>query len=151
MRTGIITILILLSVLFKASGQTNAQNEMTQNTYREIIQTYINEHADTWGMNKNDLQNWQVSDQYTSSRNGFTYVYLNQTVNDVRIFNYVSAVAIRNNKVLSIGKKFFPNAENSVNTLSPAITPEVAVQKAAEHLELNLDEALTLIESESGS
>ncbi|MEZ4894125.1 MAG: hypothetical protein R2778_14055 [Saprospiraceae bacterium] len=89
--------------------------------YSGVIQRYMLENRDKLQLVQTDIENWNVSDQYLTRHNQVTHVYLQQTVNGLKIHNAISSVAIQNNEVKSFSSAFHANAAELTN-VSPERT-----------------------------
>ncbi|MEZ4925721.1 MAG: T9SS-dependent M36 family metallopeptidase [Saprospiraceae bacterium] len=101
--------------------------------YSGVIQRYMLENRDKLQLVQTDIENWNVSDQYLTRHNQVTHVYLQQTVNGLKIHNAISSVAIQNNEVKSFSSAFHANAAELTNVSAGEehITPKEAVLQAA--------------------
>src|ERR1041384_7741301 len=62
-----------------------------------------------YSLSDNDIQNFKITDQYTSSNNGVTHVYLRQTINNLEVFNTQSALHFDKNAKLIYHTMAFVN------------------------------------------
>lgn len=101
--------------------------------YSGVIQRYMLENRDKLQLVQTDIENWNVSDQYLTRHNQVTHVYLQQTVNGLKIHNAISSVAIQNNEVKSFSSAFHANAAELTNVSAGEehISPKEAVLQAA--------------------
>ncbi|MFM9950592.1 MAG: T9SS-dependent M36 family metallopeptidase [Saprospiraceae bacterium] len=96
-----------------------------------------------------DIANYVVSDQYTNRETGVTYTYLHQQVGDLRIFNAVSTMALRDGEVVHFANRFHANAAGKVNATQPVLGEQQAIEAAAAHLGLTLKETTRLLSTET--
>lgn len=129
-------VMLFLAIRLFASGPSNQNSD--KNTYGTIISDYLKQNQSTLKLTDEDLANWNFSDLIVNPKTGITYAYVQQNVNGVKIFNAVSSVCIRDGKVISFAKRLYPNAAGTTNTIRPALSPSVAIQKASQHLGLTL-------------
>lgn len=122
-----IRVMLLLFLGFCALS-ANAQQ------FQPEIKAYLQDHRSQWKLTEEDISNWVVSDQYTNKETGVTYTYLHQQAGGVRIFNAVSTMAIRNQKVVHFANRFYSDAAGKINISTPLLTPEKAIFAAASHL-----------------
>ncbi|MCC6412927.1 MAG: T9SS-dependent M36 family metallopeptidase [Saprospiraceae bacterium] len=134
----------LVMLLLGASFSVGAQQ------HQDIIQTYLQQEKSQWKLSDNDIRNWTVSDQYDNPQTGVTYTYLHQQVAGIRVFNAVSTMAIKDGKVVHYANRFFPNASQNAHATQPALSAEQAIESAAGHLNLSLQETPRLLATETG-
>jgi PKD repeat protein len=124
---------MLIACLTVANGQNPAN---TNPAVIKIVQDYLSENKQPWKLTDADISNWSVSSSYSNESTGTTYIYINQAVNDIRIFNAVSSVTVKNGSVKTFAKRFHADALNKINASKPSITAIEAIQKTASYLEL---------------
>jgi PKD repeat protein len=117
--------------------------------FQPEIQAYLRTAKSKWKLSDTDINNWAVSDQYTQPRTGITYTYLHQEVAGIRIFNAVSAMAIRNGQVAHFANRFHADAAAKANTTQPTLQPEAAILAAAAHLGLSVSETPKLLKTDA--
>ena len=127
----------------------NATVSIDAQRFQPVISNYLQKERATYLLTSNDVTNWTVSDQYDNPKTGVTYTYINQQVSGIRIFNAVSTVAIRDNKVAHFSNRFYADAAKKANSIQPALTAEQAIEAAAAYLGLSLSEAPKLESTES--
>lgn len=113
--------------------------------FQPEIQAYLRTSKSKLKLTDTDINNWAVSDQYTQPKTGITYTYLHQEVAGIRIFNAVSAMAIRNGQVAHFASRFHADAAAKVNATQPSLQPEAAILAAAAHLNLSVAETPKLL------
>lgn len=123
---------MLLLVLTASALLVSAQQFQPQ------INAYLQENRSKWQLSEKDIAGWTVSDQYTNRQSGITYTYLQQQVNDVRVFNAISTMTMHNQKVSWFANRFISNAGAKANAATPALTAEHAIYAAAAHLGLTV-------------
>ncbi len=131
-------LLLLISTSFSAGAQR----------FQSTINTYLRLERAQWQLSDTDVGNYTISDQYDNEQTGVTYTYLTQQVGDIRIFNAVSSMAIRDGKVVHFANRFHPNAAKKANAVTPSITQEQAIELAARHLGLKNPESPQLLQKE---
>jgi PKD repeat protein len=132
----------LLMLLIITSLSANAQR------FQSTISTFLQQEKAKWQLTDTDVSNYTITDQYDNEETGVTYTYLTQKVGDIRIFNAVSSMAIRDGKVVHYANRFHPAAAKKANAVTPAITQEQAIELAASHLGLKNLGAPQLIQKE---
>ncbi|HMG15495.1 MAG TPA: hypothetical protein VK590_08620, partial [Saprospiraceae bacterium] len=102
--------------------------------YRSVIQNYLQESKSKLNLTDQDINNWKITDQYTDKKTGITHIYLNQEISGIRIFNAISSMAIKNNRVVNFASRFYPDAVKKANSVIPSLRPDAAIQAAAQYL-----------------
>jgi hypothetical protein len=134
---------VLLISLLSIHHPTYGANKI--NTSGELIKKFLTEKKSTWKLNNVDIKNFVVSSEYTDKISGYTYVYMQQQVKGINIFNAVSSVSINNGKVFSFAQRIYPHAANNINTSVPSLDVPSAIKKASDHLKLTLAEEPKLL------
>jgi uncharacterized repeat protein (TIGR01451 family) len=89
------------------------------------------------GLSEADIQNFRISDQYTSRHNGVAHLYLQQQYEGINLVNAITNFNILpNGKVLSMGNRFVGNLASKVNTTSPIVSPKEAVEAMIAHFKI---------------
>ena len=123
--------IVLFAQLIPASKNNSA--------YRELVNKFLLTKKDSWKLTVEDIKNWDISNISTNKEKNITYLYLHQKVNGIRIFNAVSSISIKEEKVTSFAKRLYADAASKINTDKPIVTAVLAIQKAADHLELKIE------------
>jgi len=129
-------------MLICAAMSSNAQR------FQSAISTYLNAEKAQWQLSDTDISNYMVTDQYDNRETGITYIYLNQQVAGIRVFNAVSTMAIQQGNVVHYANGFFPDAAKKANAVTPKLTAEQAIEAAAKHLGLEMAETPKLVTKE---
>ncbi len=109
----------------------------------DIALTYLQDHASEFGLTSSDVDGLIVTDQYISSHNGVTHIYLRQSVNNIEVYGANSAVHIsKNGEVIGIIGEFIPNLSTNVTTTSLQLTAVEAATEAANHFNTTITEPI---------
>lgn len=127
-KTRILLFSSLLSILFVFN--VNAQDYIGS---KSNISSLLQKHKAEFSLEDADLEGFIITDQYTSEHNGVTHVFLNQTVNGVKIYNAILNLNIKNGELLFHGNQFVKDAAKKVNTAKPSIEPEEALVAFAQY------------------
>lgn len=93
-----------------------------------------------------------VQDMYLSENSGITHIYLLQTHNGIEVFNSMITVNIaQDGSVMNVGSRAVPNLTNAVDSSVPQISAVTALEKAAEHLGLTLNETPVVLSVVGGT
>jgi len=104
-------------------------------TKLESALKYIQSHAKDFELLESDYEKLQLSSEVYSQKSGVTFIYLNQTYNDIVIRNAMATVSIdKNGKVVYFANNFEKNIEKRIKTTKPTVAIESAITAAAGHL-----------------
>ncbi|EDP72531.1 Protease-associated PA [Flavobacteriales bacterium ALC-1] len=127
--------LILLLIVVSAS-HLFGQNNLKSSEYGALIIDYLKEKKSDFNFNDQDIEQLVVNNAYYSESTDLTQVYVNQTFQGIRIFNAISSVAIKDDKVFYYANRFLNDISNKVNSTFPSFSPVSAIQNIAIKLEL---------------
>lgn len=142
---------ILALVMLFASQSGLAQDRLVDNQYGTLILNWLNSNKDNYNLTANDLSDLQVSDAYYSKKSKINHVYVNQAYDGIKIHGAVSSVAVRQNSVFYYGNALISDIASKVNTTSPTITPEGAINSAVSQFNLGNTASLDLINTEDNN
>lgn len=100
-RIPSIAFLTICSLLI--SRITNAQTEL------QTTKNYLKEHSGEQRLTVQEIDNLVVSSEYYSATTGLYHIYLNQTAQDVEVYNGLLSVTLKNGKVVAIGNNAIEN------------------------------------------
>ncbi|MCP4440211.1 MAG: PKD domain-containing protein [Aureispira sp.] len=133
-------LLFAFLLLVLSSNQLYAQDN------RSIIQSFLDAQHQEQQLTKADVSDWIVTNQHTSKKNKVTYVYIAQQYQGIELSNGVANFSIKDGKVWSMGNRLISNLQQKVNTTTPSISPKQAIEYAATHLGLSIQEDLRVLE-----
>ncbi len=114
----------------------------------DVALGYLRQNAAAYGLNQADLADLKVTDRYVSDHNGVTHIYVQQRYQGIGVYNAVANVNIaRDGSVISLGQSFIPGLAKAVNTTTPTLSAQQAVEAAAQGVGLKLSEPLEIVES----
>ncbi|MBL0105641.1 MAG: T9SS-dependent M36 family metallopeptidase [Bacteroidetes bacterium] len=138
----------VFAVMFFCITQIFAQStagSLANDSYRTTIQNYLSKNQEALKLSADDIKDWTISDAYTSNRTQTSYIYVQQQVNGISIFNGVSSASVKGGEVKSFAKRLITNAATNVNATTPSLSPSVAIRTAAAHLNLSVTETPKLL------
>ena len=115
-----ITLLTFLLISILSFSQSN----------KEVIQNYLNSNTAKFGISKNDLQDWVIQSEATSSSTNINSTYVVQRYNGIEIFRAISNFAIKDKKVINTQKKFISDLSTKVNAVTPNLSAAAALSKS---------------------
>ena len=105
-----ITFLFFVLFAFSVNAQTETQK----------IQEYLNSNYSTLGITSQDINDWYVESEATSSSTGITNYYVKQRYQGIEIFHAQTNFSIKNGNVVYVANRFESNIAQRVNTTTPA-------------------------------
>ncbi len=105
-------------------------------TSLDIALRYVEQNFSRWNLDKTDVADLAVNNQYDTKHNGATHIYFLQRFQGIPVHNGVMGVHVAKGKVIFATSRFIPNLVTKVNTTEPGISPEAAIFRAAAQLEL---------------
>ena len=114
-----------------------------------LVKQEVNAKPETYGLSLADVNEATVSSLYTTSHNQVTHVYLSQNHSGIPLHGAILSAHIAEGKVVSVTHRFASNMNGKVNTSTPVLSAEEALNAAAAHLNLtdynriNLEERAT--------
>ena len=103
------------------------------------ITRYLLENKEKWGLSTEEAtRGWVISDQYLNRQTGITHIYVQQTINGLKLHNAVSTAALKNETIVVFNSRFTPGASGMVNASPGAhqISAHDAVLRAAEGVQV---------------
>lgn len=94
-----------------------------------------------------DAENAVVSHAFTDDKTNIRYIYLQQTWQQVKVFNSIKSVALRNGDVLYSAGNFVPDMASRSLQATPSLSAEAAVSRAAGYLKLPAPSGLQSVEN----
>lgn len=122
-----------------------SQNALVDSEYGSIIQTYLNQNQSKYRLVPNDIEDLYVNKEYFSKSTKINHVYVNQRYQGIEIQNAISSVAIRDNAVFYYANNLIGNISQKVNTISPQISAQRAIENVVAQLNLGSLQDLQLI------
>ncbi len=136
----ILLFVFVLAVCVSPAQQTN-----------ELIGEYLNENRGIYSLTEADVTGWIVTDHVVSKHNGIEHVYIQQTFQDIPVFNGVANFNLWKGSVLSMHSRFVSNLQAKVNAVSPSISPIQAVEAAAGYLDLPVNSPVKILTAENST
>jgi hypothetical protein len=113
-----------------------AQNDLESSQYGTLIINYLEDNKSNFNFQDLDIEELILTDTYYSEHTDLTQVYVNQTFQGIRLFNAISSIAVKDDKVFYYANRFLNNISGRINSTSPSFSPASAIQKVATELEL---------------
>lgn len=124
--------LLTFSILWITST-IKAQNVQLEQLGRQYIQSSTSQ----WGLQKEDVLELLISDQYISEHNGLTHIYYQQSYKGIPVYNAITSVHItKDGKVFDSPHRFVASLASKVNTTKARINPIQAMEKMILHYDV---------------
>ena len=137
--------LLLWAAIFLCGQFISAQSQPAL----DIAQKHLQENVKALNLTQADLVDYTVRDNYVSTHNGVTHLYLIQKHQDIEVYNgMININILPNGKVLNIGNRFVADLQNRVNTTTPQISAKQAVEKVIQHFNIETSIPYVLAEAE---
>ncbi len=122
-----------------------------EGTPLEVSLAYLEDHHAGLGLAAGDLADLAVQSQYDSRHTGVTHISLRQRLSGVEVVNGDIGVHVMpDGRIVHLTSRFVPDLAARVNARAPAVEPEIAILRAAEHLGLTPGGPPSLLEVEGG-
>lgn len=130
--------LLLLAVFMTLS--------VTAQDYSGLIDAYFNQNRSNYNLQPQDVSDVHVYNQHFSKKANVNHVYTVQRYQGVEVFNSIANFAVRNNEIVLAKVGFVNQLEAKINTTSPSLSPQEAIESAVTALGLNAVNGLQQIE-----
>ncbi len=104
------------------------------------LKQLVTKNASALNFSKADLENYRIANAYYDETAEATMAYLQQTYKGIEVYNAITAVAFKNDKLISVQSSKIEDAATKAKGAAskPAITPAAALSAAVRNLNLNL-------------
>ena len=117
----------------------------------DIALDYIRSQREHYSLSATDIANLVVTDHYITKHNGVTHIYLRQQVNGLELHGSTTNIHVTNDgRILLIGNRLLTGLAEVGPLQMPQITAVEAVEAAATHLGVTLNETPTILQSSQG-
>lgn len=112
------TLLFLFFISFYGYSQSS----------KELIQSYLNENYAKLGLSKQDINDWVIESEASSTSTNINNYYIKQRVQGTEIYGAVNNIWVKNNKVINANDdRFVMNASQKINAVSPSLSAIEAI------------------------
>ena len=146
MKKDSLKLLTLLLLFISIPNDVKAQDDLKKTKFESQIKNYLKQHK--LNITTNDIQNLYVDSEYLSKKTEITHVYVGQQHNGIPVFNAISSIAIKNDKVFYVGNSFVDDVANKVNSVTPIISQLQAINTVASQFKMPQVTRLDLLKSE---
>ncbi len=103
----------------------------------KLAQSFVEKNARQNGLELPDVQGMTISDYYRSPSTGIYHFYFQQTYKNVRVYNAIYNVAIKDGKIIHSNHTFISHIDKKVNGEIPILSAKSGLGYAANHVELD--------------
>lgn len=144
MRTNLRKWGLLFTLMLSYSGGVYSQKN-------NAVQSYLSSHQAELKLTSSDLSNWRISDQHADEEKGIHYIYAQQQVNGLDVYNALATFALMGDRVYLTGNNWIPGVTSKSISKDPKIGAEMAVRHAYRNLGLTEPTYFKLIEQGENS
>jgi len=135
MYKHIIALIFILFCLIGLNGQDRPIQDISNKLFKQ--------HQKAWKLDKSDIENVQILSHYESRVSGVIHIYVNQTIDNIPIYNAVSNFSIsKNGQLINANNGFISNAKKRIKRKKDKTTVREAIALYAKHHNLNPPEVL---------
>ena len=118
-----------------------------------IIQTELERLVEQGILNKQDISNWSITDQYTSNNSSIRHIYFRQVINGLEVINTESDIHIlTSGEVLTANYKFTKDISSKLKSRSiPSTSALQAVKAASNQLGYKIAENFYVVKEDNSS
>jgi len=114
---------------------------------KETIQRYLNTNSAKAGLSSDDVKDWIIQSEGSSSATNISSCYVLQRYQGIEIFRAVSNFSIKEGKVINAEKRFVSNLSRKINATKPSLTAISALTKAYSLLGITNTEPFSVLET----
>jgi extracellular elastinolytic metalloproteinase len=105
----------------------------------DIALDWVKKNARALGLSPSDVQHYEITDNVYSAVTGASHIYLRQTHRNIPLYNGQLHINVnRDGQIISVNNAFLANFAQAVNPDQPALSAAQAVERAAQHLGLDV-------------
>lgn len=133
-------LLSIAPALYAQSASSNALEQALE---------HLRSKQETLGLSDSDLSNYRVTDLYANRKNGISYLYLQQTHQDIPVERATAnAVFSPDGQLVHMNIRYLPEVAAKANASTPVLSARQALQRAASHLGVKLPNRLDILSQE---
>lgn len=111
----------------------------------------IQKNSSFLNLSSDDIQNSIISDSYFDRASNTQLIYLQQTFKGIPVYNSIQAIALKNDKAVSLEGKRIAKIENKIDTenYTPSVSASEAVSVAARELKIKQPLSIALLRTDN--
>lgn len=143
-------LLVSLCFLMLSTALTAQKKIQPHQNAVKIATDYVFQQQKSWNLTEQDVAEHFIQDFYHSDHNGITHVYIIQQHKGIELYNAIINVNVMpTGEVLYAGNRFMHHLAGAVNTLTPTLNAQEAVEAACKQLNIILKTPLVVKEKRS--
>jgi hypothetical protein len=127
------------------SGVTFGQN------YNDVVKSHLSDNLEKLDLLASDIVDWKITNEVFSKQSKVTTLHIQQLYKGIPIFNAVSNISIKDNKVIFSGNSFARSIASKANGTAPVLNAKAAIVQAASQLKLGNNLNIQLIEENNAN
>lgn len=140
-----------ITALVFGLGVGSTLSAMDENDALSVARDHLESKAQSLQLSAADLSTMAVKNHYVSKHNGVTHIYLRQMHNDLEVIGGELSIHLAaNGSVIKLNNQFVKGIEK-VRGKTPKINSIQAVTQTATHLNLQITQALTPLQTLDGN
>ncbi|WP_411765938.1 T9SS-dependent M36 family metallopeptidase [Winogradskyella sp. A3E31] len=136
--------MVLITLL--SSFYCIGQKPIEESKFAKVVTDYLETNIQNYNYKAEDIQSLYITNEFYSKGSGINYLYLNQAYNGILIYNAVSTIAIKDDKVIHFSNRFLSNIFQKALTSNTNITAISAINKVASELGIGQVSDLIILE-----
>jgi len=117
----------------------------------DIATSTLQENLQKFKLEERDIEDFEITHEHTSSLSSIQHIYIRQTIDFIPVFQAVGGIHIdANGNTIAFDNQFIGSAYTKINTSIPTLTAIEAVNSAADQLEYDITNPITILENQGG-
>lgn len=130
--------LFVTLIIFCSGNLAHTQEKLTDSKLGLQILDYIKTNKKLSYLSSTDIADIYLDKVTSSKPSGVTHAYIYQSYKGIKIYNAISNVAIKNNKIFYFKNNFVGNVAAKINTIEPSLKPVQAIQNTTAHFNMSV-------------
>ncbi|WP_223813542.1 T9SS-dependent M36 family metallopeptidase [Polaribacter sp. IC066] len=114
--------------------------------YNDAIKEYLSNNLEKLDLLEDDIKEWKMTNEVFSKQTKVRHVYIQQLHKGIPVFNAVSNLTLKDNKVIFVGNSFVKDLSSKIKSTTPTLKAENAIVQVAEQLKLGRVNGVELME-----
>ena len=121
-------------------NKSYGQEKLSESKFGYEIINYIKSNSRLSYLTESDIAGLYLDSYSYSKISGVTHVYLYQSYNAIKLYNAISNVALKNNKVIHFKDNFVKLDKTKISVSAPVLKPLQALQNVSSYLNIQLND-----------
>ncbi|MEM1002253.1 MAG: T9SS-dependent M36 family metallopeptidase [Bacteroidota bacterium] len=128
--------IVLLSLFLILPTILPSQTKLSDSPNGRIVEEYLMNQKARYGFDDKDIEDFLVTSEVYSKNSGVNYMYINQLYNNIKIYNAITTVAIKEDEVFSFNHRIQFNVKDKIEVTTPTVDVMSAINKLNNELNL---------------